>query len=98
MGYKISSFTTPVLISNGDLFIFPTGDSDQNYLFSVSPPNTKVNEGEGNEKKNDYFYTNEKKEKYLYIQSALLYSYGDGSRRIRIHNFFLFLLYKKFYV
>ena len=86
MGYKISSYSTPVLISNGDLFIFPTGDSDQNYLFSVSPPNTKTNEGEENEKKNDYFYTNEKKEKYLYIQSALLYSYGDGNRRIRIHN------------
>ena len=37
-------------------------------------------------KKNDYFYTNEKKEKYLYIQSALLQSYGDDSWRIRIHN------------
>ena len=88
-GYKISGYSTPILVANGDLFIFPTGDSDQNYLFSISPPPPKQeNETESKEKKNDYFntYGLEEKDKYLYIQSALLYSYGDGTRRIRVHN------------
>ena len=33
---------------------------------------------------NNYDYDD--KNKYIFIQSALLYSYGDGSRRIRVHN------------
>jgi len=86
LGYKISSYSTPILISNGDLFIFPTGDSDQNYLFSVSPPPSKKTEDGENEKSNNYMTSNEKKENYVHIQSALLYSYGDGTRRIRVHN------------
>ena len=86
LGYKISSYSTPILISNGDLFIFPTGDSDQNYLFSVSPPPSKSSEDGENEKSNKYISNNEKKENYIYIQSALLYSFGDGTRRIRVHN------------
>ena len=86
LGYKISSYSTPILISNGDLFIFPTGDSDQNYLFSVSPPPSKTPEDGENEKSNNYMTNTEKKENYVHIQSALLYSYGDGTRRIRVHN------------
>ena len=50
LGYKISSYSTPILISNGDLFIFPTGDNDQNYLFNVSPQTSKKSENEENEK------------------------------------------------
>ena len=86
LGYKISSYSTPILITNGDLFVFPTCDSDQNYLFSVSPPQNKMEEGEENDNKETYFNNSTKNEKYVYIQSALLYSYGDGTRRIRIHN------------
>ena len=88
-GYKISTYSTPILVANGDLFVFPVGDSDQNFLFSVSPvPPKQEEEKEQKEKKNEYFHTYglEEKDKYLYIQSALLYSYGDGTRRIRIHN------------
>ena len=88
-GYRISSYSSPILVANGDLFIFPVGDSDQNFLFCVSPsPPKEENENETKEKKNEYFniYGLEEKEKYLYIQSALLYSYGDGTRRIRVHN------------
>jgi len=90
-GYKISSYSTPILVANGDLFIFPVGDSDQNFLFSIAPtPPKQGEENEDKEKKsnNNYFNTNgiEEKDNYLYIQSALLYSYGDGTRRIRIHN------------
>ena len=88
LGYRISSYSTPILITNGDLFIFPTTDSDQNYLFSVSPPQNKVETDRENENKEKMFNynNNTKKENYVYIQSALLYSYGDGTRRIRVHN------------
>ena len=88
-GYRISSYSTPILVANGDLFVFPVGDSDQNYLFNVSPSPPKPDaEKQSKEKTNYYFntYDIEDKNKYLYIQSALLYSYGDGTRRIRIHN------------
>ena len=88
-GYKISSYLTPILVANGDLFVFPVGDSDQNFMFNISPtPPKQEDEKESKEKKNNYFYTYDigEKDKYLYIQSALLYSCGDGTRRIRVHN------------
>ena len=34
-GYKIGSFVTPVLISNNDLLICPTLDSDQTYTVGL---------------------------------------------------------------
>ena len=86
LGYRISSYATPILITNGDLFVFPTTDSDQNYLFSVSPPASKTEESDDSAKKNNFTADFSKKENYVYIQSALLYSYGDGTRRIRVHN------------
>ena len=86
LGYRISSYSTPILITNVDLFIFPTCDSDQNYLFSISPPSIKKEEEEENEKKTNFYNNSTPKENYVYIQSALLYSYGDGTRRIRVHN------------
>ena len=86
LGYRISSYATPILITNGDLFVFPTTDSDQNYLFSVSPPTSKTEESDENSKKSNFTQDFSKKDNYVYIQSALLYSYGDGTRRIRVHN------------
>ena len=86
LGYRISSYATPILITNGDLFVFPTTDSDQNYLFSVSPHSSKSEESDESAKKNTFTPDFSKKENYVYIQSALLYSYGDGTRRIRVHN------------
>ena len=86
LGYKISSYSTPILITNGDLFVFPTTDGDQNYLFSVSPSPPKTEENDQNSKNNNFTQDFSNKENYVYIQSALLYSYGDGTRRIRVHN------------
>ena len=81
--------STPILVANGDLFVFPVGDSDQSFLFNISPsPPNPETETESKEKTNNYFNTYDigDKDKYIYIQSALLYSYGDGKRRIRVHN------------
>ena len=79
--YKINTFVTPVLITNSDLLIFPCGDSDQNYEVGLTIKNNVNNEGEIISSMNKNIDN-----KFLYIQSALLYSYGDGTRRIRIHN------------
>ena len=89
-GLNITNFLTPVLIINKDLFVFPTGDSDQNYLFNIGYNNQIDIEdnSENTKNKNKFNFDGEVKNKnnYLYIQSALLYSYGDGKRRIRVHN------------
>jgi protein transport protein SEC24 len=71
-GYKISSFTTPVLISNNDLLVLPQVDGDQSYTMCLD-----VSEHNELQKAID---------NYVYIQSALLYTHSDGTRRIRIHN------------
>lgn len=75
-GYKIAEFLTPVLLTNRDLFVFPTSDSDQHYQITID-----MGMQEGQELNNLTL-----NDQFVYIQSALLYSYGDGSRRIRIHN------------
>ena len=89
-GLAISNYLTPVLIFNNDLFVFPTGDSDQNYFFNVGYSNKKNIEdnSDNNKNKNVFDFNKDAKNKpnYIYIQSALLYSYGDGKRRIRVHN------------
>ncbi len=76
-GFKINEYFTPVLISNKDLFVFPTMDSDQHYQVGLSI----LGEGEEGYKENPTM-----KDNFVYIQSALLYSYGDCNRRIRVHN------------
>jgi protein transport protein SEC24 len=85
-GYKISNYLTPVLISNGDLFIYPIGDSDQHVTIGLdfNKENiSNINNSNTNYNNNlDYNDNNN----FVYIQSALLYSYGDGERRIRVHN------------
>ena len=90
-GLEISNYITPVLIVKNDLFVFPTIDSDQNFLFNIGyNPQKNIEEKTDENKKNKNLYDfNQPKinnTNYIYIQSSLLYSYGDGQRRIRIHN------------
>ena len=77
-GYYIKEFLTPVLLYNKDLFVFPTNDCEQKYQILIG----MLKEDEV-DKNNKYTTMNDD---FVYIQSSLLYSYGDGSRRIRIHN------------
>ena len=89
-GLIISNYITPVLIFKNDLFVFPTADSDQNFLFNIGY-STQDNEEEkiGNKKNsnlNNFNQTIINNKNYIYIQSSLLYSYGNGKRRIRVHN------------
>lgn len=76
-GYRISEYLTPSLISNRDLLNFPTNDSDQHYQLCLDINEANGEDATPNLSSNDNF---------VYIQSALLYSFGDGTRRIRIHN------------
>lgn len=78
-GYKITDFITPVPKYNDELLVTSTIDSDQHFQVGLGIPIPKPEEQ--NEKKNKTL-----NDKFVYIQSALLYSYGDGSRRIRINN------------
>ena len=90
-GLTISNYITPVLIIKNDLFVFPTLDSDQNFLFNIGYNNDKNEENNTENKKNNNIFNfentkNNNNNNYVYIQSSLLYSYGDGQRRIRVHN------------
>ena len=87
-GYKIQNFFTRTLVTtnNNILFIFPSINSEQSYQISID-----LNEEENKFKKeslnniNNSVFENED-EDFLFIQSALLYSSGDGNKRIRLHN------------
>ena len=84
-GYKVSNYSAPFLITNLGYFVFPTGDSDQNYLINVEPPPLLT--GDENTKNFNFNIKDDNiNGRYLYIQSSLFYSYGDGTRRIRVHN------------
>lgn len=82
-GFKESNYSTLVLMTNNDYFIFPTGDSDQHYLFSIEPLSSESNPLK---KKEENIDKNNINNSYIFFQTSLLYSYWDGSRRIRIHN------------
>ena len=97
--FKIREFITPVLLYNNDLFVCPNHDSDQHYQVIININKEKeTNENNLNNNNNttnnninnninisDYMDINLYKN-YIYIQTSILYSYGDGNRRIRIHN------------
>ena len=86
-GYKITEYITPLLIVKNNLFVFPTLDADQNYIFNIGIEKEKEKAPEEvQDKKINNYSSNFKENNFLYIQSSLLYSYGDGKRRIRIHN------------
>jgi protein transport protein SEC24 len=79
-GYKISTFINPVLISNNDLLVLPSVDCDQSYTMGLDLVEQEV--------------TRKADDNYVYIQSALLYTHSDGTRRIRIHNICLPVAHK----
>ena len=88
-GCGITNFISPLLILKNELFVFPTVDSDQNYIFNIGYGKQNEN-GNNSKNKNDLNNNNfnniKDKNNFIYIQNSLLYSYGNGKRRIRIHN------------
>ena len=76
-GYYISEYITSVLLYNRKLFVFPTQDSAQKYTVQLS----MFTQEELTQRN-----ISQKIDNYIYIQSCLLYSHGDGTRRMRVHN------------
>ena len=76
-GFYIKEYMTSVLLYNRKLFVFPCHDVDQNYSVLLSMLTKEEMEENKIQINSDDF---------IYIQSCLLYSHGDGTRRIRIHN------------
>ena len=71
------------------MFVFPTVDADQSYIFNIGygKQNDDENNPENNKNSNNNSLNNiNKNNNFIYIQNSLLYSYGNGKRRIRIHN------------
>jgi protein transport protein SEC24 len=84
---KINGFITPILIVENELFVFPTADADQNYIFNVGYDKQNENENNLKNKQIDNNINNlAMKKNFIYIQNSLLYSFGNGKRRIRVHN------------
>ena len=76
-GYYISEYMTSVLLYNRKLFVFPCHDVDQKYSVQL----TMLTKDELEESEEPI-----KIDDYVYIQSCFLYSQGDGTRRMSIHN------------
>ena len=76
-GYYINEYITSVLLYNRRLFVFPTHDSDEKYIVQLSI----LTQEELDERKIINYIDD-----YIYMQSCLLYSHGDGTRRMRVHN------------
>ena len=88
-GCRITNFISPLLILKNELFVFPTVDADQSYIFNIGygKQNDDENNPENNKNSNNNSLNNiNKNNNFIYIQNSLLYSYGNGKRRIRIHN------------
>lgn len=73
----IKEYITPVLIYNRYLIFFPNIDSDQNYSLLLNLGKQTDDGDSENVIIND---------DYAYIQASLLYSRGDGKKRIRVYN------------
>ena len=88
--YKIQNFFTPTLISNinnntAKVFVCPSINNEQSYQITIDF-NDNINDNNNNNNNNDINDELNDYDNYLFIQSALLYSYGDGTKRVRIHN------------
>ena len=76
-GFYIKEYLTSVLLYNRKLFVFPCHDSDQKYSVLLSMlTKEELEEQEITSNIEDF----------IYLQSCLLYSHGDGTRRMRVHN------------
>ena len=76
-GFYIKEYLTSVLLYNRKLFVFPCHDSDQKYSVLLSIlTKEELEEQEITSNIEDF----------IYLQSCLLYSHGDGTRRMRVHN------------
>ena len=76
-GLYIKEYLTSVLLYNRKLFVFPCHDSDQKYSVLLSMLTKEVLEEQE---------ITSNIEDFIYLQSCLLYSHGDGTRRMRVHN------------
>ena len=76
-GLYIKEYLTSVLLYNRKLFVFPCHDSDQKYSVLLSMLTRE-------ELEEQEIVSNI--EDFIYLQSCLLYSHGDGTRRMRVHN------------
>ena len=76
-GFYIKEYITSVLLYNRKLFVFPSHDVDQKYIVELSMLNQEEQAQQNISKNID---------NYFYIQSCLLFSRGDGTRRMRVHN------------
>ena len=76
-GFYIKDYITSVLLYNRKLFVFPCNDIDQKYYVTL----TMLSQEELEERELTIKFDD-----HVYIQSCLLYSYGDGTRRMRVHN------------
>jgi len=91
-GYKIGSFVTPVLISNNDLLICPTLDSDQTYtvgLEVVDPVDQLNNVGGVNPFSSDPLVYVQVKNyfKFFFYFYLLNYKFFNLFFKIYIYNF-----------
>lgn len=86
-GLKISNFITPVLISHNDLMRMSTLDEDTTYSMILDFQQSKIQSSNtSNNNQQDSISFETITDPFIYVQSALIYTHPDGTRRIRIHN------------
>ena len=74
--FFIKEYITPVLLYNKDLIYFPNLDSNQNYSLLLG-----LGKKEDEDKKSMAI-----NDDFIYIQISMLYSKGDGKKRVRVYN------------